>query len=104
MKTLKLSHPIIDLDGNVIQPKDQTGKNIGEPLTLGSVLAGSLVSGSKGDALKFFDWALSLKKTGEIQVDDSDFNTLKEFVTNNDGISILAKAQILRAMTNESQA
>jgi len=86
---MNFNKPIKSLNGNVV--KDQNGKEV----TLGSILADQLVSGSKGDAVKFYGWALKLHEGHELDLDKSDKQTLKDFVTNNEQLTILAKAQLL---------
>ena len=77
------------LDGKAL--KDQDGND----LTLGRFLSGFLASHTKGDALKFFGWAQKLYNGEAIDLDDSDKETLKEFVKSHDGLTVLSKAQIL---------
>lgn len=67
----------------------------GKDLTVGRLLSGFLASHTKGDALKFFGWAQKLYNGEPIDLDESDKETLKEFVKNHEGLTILAKAQIL---------
>lgn len=88
MKTLNLTAQINGLDGQPMK----------ESPTLGKVLGSALVSGSKGDPIKYLDWALKLYNEGKIEVDDADFEAIKEFIKNNDGLTILAKGQLLKQM------
>jgi hypothetical protein len=59
------------------------------------MLAGALASSSKGDALKFWDWAKKLFKGEVLDLDKSDQETLKGFVKDSDSFTVLAKAQLL---------
>lgn len=86
---MNFNKPMKGLNGQSV--KDQNGKEV----TLGNVLANELVSGNKGDAVKFYGWALKLHEGKEIELDKSDTQTLKDFVTNNEQLTILAKAQLL---------
>ena len=86
---MNFNKPIKSLSGNVV--KDQNGKEV----TLGGILAELLVNGNKGDAIKFYGWALKLHEGKEIDLDKSDTQTLKEFITNNEQLTILSKAQLL---------
>jgi hypothetical protein len=61
----------------------------------GKMLAGGLASASKGDALKFWDWAKKLYKGELLDLDKSDQETLKGFVKDSESFTVLAKAQIL---------
>ena len=61
----------------------------------GKMLAGALASASKGDALKFWDWAKKLFKGEVLDLDKSDQETLKGFVKDSETFTVLAKAQLL---------
>lgn len=78
-----------DLDGNTVKSLD------GQPETAGKLLARSLANQSKGDALKLFGWAQKMWKAEKINLDKSDQKLLREFIENNEQITILAKAQLL---------
>ncbi len=86
---MDFNKPIKSLNGQTV--KNQNGTDV----TLGSILADQLVSGSKGDAVKFYGWALKLHEGKELDIDKSDTQTLKDFITNNEQLTILAKAQLL---------
>jgi len=86
MKKIDLNFELKDLNGNPL-----TGNVIA-----GQFIANLLVGETQGDAVKFFDWAMTLNKKEAISVDDSDFNKIKEVVKNSDKVTILAKAQILK--------
>jgi hypothetical protein len=86
---MDFNKPMKNLNG--VSVKDQSGKDI----TLCNILADQLVSGSKGDAVKFYGWALKLHEGKELDIDKSDTQTLKDFITNNEQLTILAKAQLL---------
>jgi len=86
---MNFNKPITNLSG--VAAKDQNGKEI----TLATLLADQLVSGNKGDAVKFYGWALKLHEGKELELDKSDKQTLKDFVSNNEQLTILAKAQLL---------
>lgn len=76
--------PILGLDG-VELPDSNMGKLVGQ----------MLVNGSKGDALKYFHWAQKLYKGEALELDPSDSETLKNFIKDNDQLTILVKAQAL---------
>lgn len=62
---------------------------------MGKLVAQMLVNGSKGDALKYFHWAQKLHKGEPLELDPSDSETLKNFIKDNDQLTILVKAQAL---------
>lgn len=86
MNKLDLNKNLLDLDGKEIENSN-----------LSRLLAGLLMSQKTGDSVKFFDWAVTLHKTGIIEVDNADFNTLKTMVKDNsEYLTILSKAQLLK--------
>jgi hypothetical protein len=92
---IDLNFDLIGLDGVAVL--DQTGKTI----NAGKVIANSLVQQSKGDALKFWDWAVALNKGEVLDLDSSDQETFKNFVKDNEGLPIITKAQILHKLKKE---
>lgn len=88
MIEINLSSHALDINGNVLN-KD---------ITMGESLANVLVGGTKGEALKFYDWAISLAKTGKITVDEHDFKKIKLFVEESENIFIILKAQLIRKL------
>jgi hypothetical protein len=92
---IDLNFDLLGLDGLAVI--DQTGKTI----NAGKLIANSLVQQSKGDALKFWDWAVALNKGEVLDLDSSDQETLKNFVKDNEGLPIITKAQILHKLKKE---
>lgn len=86
---LDFSKPMTALNGEAL--KDENGYDI----TLAKVLSAQLASTNKGDALKFFTWATKLYNGKPLDLDPSDSSTLKEFIKNNETMTVLAKAQLL---------
>lgn len=84
---IDLNFNLLDLDGNII-----------ENANAGKVVANSLVQQSKGDALKFWEWALALNKGESLELDSSDLETFTSFVKDNENFAIIAKAQILKVL------
>jgi len=89
MKKLDLNFAFVGIDET---PIVQQGKE----LIAGEVIAGVLISEVKGDAIKYFDWAVSLNKKKVIEIDDSDFIKLKSLVSETEKLTILLKAQLLK--------
>ena len=92
---IDLNFELLGLDGVAVL--DQTGKTI----NAGKLLANSLVQQSKGDALKFWDWAVALNKGEVLDLDSSDQETFKNFVKDNEGLPIITKAQILHKLKKD---
>lgn len=81
---LNFNFNLTDLDGQPI-----------ENANAGKLLANTLAQQAKGDALKFWEWALALNKGEVIDLDTSDQATLKSFIKDNESLAILAKGQLL---------
>jgi hypothetical protein len=62
----------------------------------GELIAGVLMSQSKGDSIKLFDWAMSFYKKEAVTMDASDLIKLKEIISNAENVTVLAKAPILK--------
>jgi hypothetical protein len=82
---LNFNFNLVDLDGKEI-----------DNANAGKLIANSLVQQSKGDALKFWEWALALNKGEELDLDSSDQETLKNFIKDSENFAIIAKAQLLQ--------
>jgi hypothetical protein len=92
---LDFNFDLVGLDGEVVRDlKDQTIK-------AGKLLANALAQGSKGDALKFWDWAVNLNKGEILDLDSSDQETIKNFIKDSEGFTILAKAQLLQVLKKD---
>ena len=72
-----------------------------EGANAGKLLANALAQGSKGDALKFWDWAVALNKGEILDLDSSDQETIKNLITDAEGFTILAKAQLLKVIKKD---
>jgi len=86
---IDLNFSLVDLDGNAI-----------ENANVAKMVAGALVQQSKGDALKFWDWAVALNKGETLDLDSSDQETLKSFIKDGD-FPVITKAQILHKLKKE---
>jgi hypothetical protein len=62
----------------------------------GQLVANILASQSKGDSIKLFDWALSFYKNYSVTMDASDLKKLKEIISEDATLTVLAKAPILK--------
>ena len=85
MTELNLNKPLLDLDNAPV-----------EKVTIGVVLAQQLISSTKGDALKFLDWAITLKQGKPLHLDISDKEKLKLFVESSETLTNLGKGRILQ--------
>lgn len=87
---LDFNFNLIDLDGNQI-----------ENANAGKLLANTLVQQAKGDAVKYWEWALSLNKGEIIDLDSSDQETLKSFIKDSEALAVLAKGQLLQVLKKD---
>jgi hypothetical protein len=85
---LNFNIPLTDLSGKEITEGDKK-------IMLGQLLANTLASQTKGDALKLFSWAIDLHAGKILDLDKSDQKTLNDFIITNDQITILGKGQLL---------
>lgn len=97
MKKINLNFPILNLDGTPI--KDESGQD----LIAGKLLGNVLVGASSGDALKYYDWAVSMHGGKEILVDASDFKKILDFVEDSKVFTNLSKAQIIKCLNSATQ-
>jgi hypothetical protein len=65
---------------------------------MGKLVANTLATSNKGDALKFWNWATKLHAGEELDLDPSDAETLKNFIKDSENLTILSKAQILSCL------
>lgn len=77
--------------------KDLLGLN-GEPIknsNMGKILAQALSESTRGDALKFWHIATKLYTGEAIELDPSDEKTIKDFISTNEQLPVITKAQML---------
>lgn len=87
---LDFNFNLVDLDGNHI-----------DNANAGKLLANTLVQQAKGDAVKYWEWALSLNKGEIIDLDSSDQETLKNFIKDSEALAVLAKGQLLQVLKKD---
>jgi hypothetical protein len=86
---INLNKSIVDLSGKEIE-----GSNLGQ---LVSQLLAS--SSSKENTIKMYYWAQKLYAGEELDLDPTDLSILKSFIEGNEQLTVLAKAQILEAIS-----
>lgn len=90
---LNFNFNLTDLEGKDLIERD------GSKVNAGKLLANSLVQQTKGDAIKYFEWALALNKGDILDLDTSDQEVLKNFIKDSETIIILAKGPLLQVFT-----
>lgn len=86
---------LVGFNGEILLNEKEQTTNAGKLLAI--ALAGS----TKGDALKFWDWAVNLNKGEILDLDSSDKETIKNFIKDSEGFTILAKAQLLQVLKKD---
>jgi hypothetical protein len=81
---------------------DLDGKEL-ENANCGKLLANTLIQQTKGDAVKYWEWALALNKGEAIDLDTSDQGTLKAFIKDSEALPIISKAQLLGIFTKATK-
>ena len=92
---LDFNFDLLGLDG--VSVLDHTNQKV----NAGKLLAQAVANQSKGDALKFWDWAVALNKGEALDLDSSDQETIKNFIKDSEGFTILAKAQLLQVLKKD---
>lgn len=90
MVKLNLNKMLLGLDGKDHSSKDED--------RLAKILATRLSYSNKGEAVKLFDWSMSLWKDGEILVDKADLDFLVNFVKEDEQMYNFVKAQIIAVL------
>ncbi|MHB8520726.1 MAG: hypothetical protein ACYDH9_08200 [Limisphaerales bacterium] len=89
----------LDLDKPIYDLSDSADAKDGRKDTdqrLGRTLAQLLKTSTTGDALKYLVWAIDLYQTGKIEVDESDYEHLVNFIKSNTQTWALVKGQLLQ--------
>lgn len=81
---INLNKNFVNLDGKEIENNN-----------IGKLVAELLAQSTKGNCLKFWDWAIKLNSGKGLDLDPSDAQTFKSFIENSENLVVLAKAQIL---------
>jgi len=82
---IDFTKPIVNRQGKEIQPG----------LRVADVLADALSAATKGPAVKYWGWVQELTKSGVLELDKADTQALRQFIDNNEALTILAKGQLL---------
>lgn len=86
---LNLNKKFVNLDGTDADDKSPT---------LGQIVAQVLANQTRGNAIKYLDWALALHQNKPINLDDADLNTLTAVIESSEALPALSKGQILKAL------
>ncbi len=91
---IDLSFLLTGLDGKSLKSDE------GEEVKASRLLAHHLANSNAQDfsPIKAYDWATKLYKEGIIEVDEADRSKLEKFVENNQTLTNLSKAQIIKAI------
>lgn len=92
MKRVDLNFEIKDLDGKAIEEAPKASR----------IIANALLQGQNEDPVKAMDWALSLAKNGQLDLDNSDYEKFKKTV-NEFKLPVITKAPVVKAI-NEAKS
>lgn len=87
---LNLNKKFVNLDGT------ETSENTAP--TLGQVVAQVLANQTKGNSIKFLDWAMLLHQNKPVTLDDADHGLLTSIIESSEALPVLSKGQILKAL------
>ena len=87
----------VDLNFDILHLNESKFGNAGE------IIANHLVSSKDGEPLKYFQWAQALHKGNYIQIDESDFKKLRDFIEFHTGLPILIKAPVLQKLDDAKE-
>jgi hypothetical protein len=93
MIKVNLNAPILNLDGEMIKQEGSA-----EVATAAKMAAQVLAVQTKGDALKLSEWARAFHKGECVDMDNSDFKTLRTLFKDSEQMHVLTKAAILNAL------
>jgi lactam utilization protein B len=91
---LNLTQQLKTLDGKAVKDANYQ---------LGKLLAHSLASSNKTNSIKLHDMALKLYNNQTIDVDNTDKEMLELIIDSSENLTVLAKAQLLKAIKEQSQ-
>lgn len=89
--------PLVNLNGEPV-----LGEN-DKPAFIGRFLANALMNHTKGDSIKFYDWAKQMYKGGVVDFDRADQDTIKKFIKDSEQLTHLMKAQMLELFEKNSE-
>lgn len=87
MAKLNLNKAVLNLENEEI-----VGSNMGK------ILASELANYTQGDPLKFMHWAKKFYDGEELELDQTDLQTLKDFIVINNNLTNLTKSRILESI------
>ena len=90
---INLNQSLVDMEGTPIPDAE-----------MNKILANALQNSRTGDALKLWNWAVKLYNNEELDLDPSDFSTIRAFVEAEQTFPVLTKAQILTALDASKEA
>ena len=86
------------------QLKTLDGKSVKDAnYELGKLLAHCLASSNRSNSIKLHDMALKLYNSEAIEVDATDKEMLEVIIDNTDQLTVLVKAQLLKAIKDQDQ-
>ena len=90
----------IDLKKAFVPLNPERGK---KKTILSDVISDWLAQDTKGDRLKFWQWAIDFNKKGCVEVDESDFKTLYDWIDAHPSFTAALAAQCMLEMNEQKK-
>lgn len=88
---LSFEKPLLGIDGKEILDNN-------DPLSMSKIVANLFANSQTQEPAKYVDWAIKIWNGQEIEVDRSDLEKIKTFITTHQGLSNLARVRILEVI------
>lgn len=93
--TINFAVPLLDSDNN--PALDGTGQGV----TLGKLLSNEIMGAAiDDDPMKYFIWALDIRRGGSITLEDADKAKLVSIITSSTSLTVLGKGRLIETIQN----
>lgn len=91
--------PLLDLDDSEIMEE-------GAPVLMSNLLANNIRNSpiTEDIVVKMFGWAIDLKKTGEITLDEDDKAKLQKFILSSNSMPLISKGRLNEILNSPPKA
>lgn len=95
--TINFSGPLLDSDNN--PALDASGQMV----SLGKLLSNEIMGASiNDDPMKYFIWALDIRRDGSITLEDADKARLVNIVTSSNNLTVLGKGRLIEIINGSA--
>lgn len=95
-KKFNFKMPFTDPDGEIL-------KDGGKQVDMNELLSNNMMSSSineTGFVMKFFNWAIDLKKEGVLILDEADKKKISDWIETNPQLTLLSKGRLMNILEN----